>query len=123
MDGFEDSIAAVHAMIDRLVARGYASENIFVGGFSQGGALALASVSSCPRKLAGCIILSGWTAFRSQYPDRLTKGANGTTPFLLCHGTRDPVVLPECSDVTEAVLTECGVPVTVLRYGIPALSW
>jgi hypothetical protein len=62
---------------------------------------------SYPRPLGGCVVFSGWTAFREQYPGRI-HAANAKLPMLVYHGTRDGVVLPECADVTEAVVTAAG---------------
>ena len=59
-------------------------------------------------------MFSGWTAFRSEYPGRI-HAANAHTPFLVYHGTRDGVVLPDCVDVTERVLRDSGVPALVTR--------
>ena len=57
---FSASIASVHALIDAEVAKGTASEDIVLGGFSQGGAMALLAGYSYAKRLAGVACLSGW---------------------------------------------------------------
>ncbi|CAL5014263.1 unnamed protein product [Urochloa decumbens] len=57
--GVLKAVEKVHAMIDKEVADGIHPDNIFVCGFSQGGALTLASVLLYPKKLGGGAVFSG----------------------------------------------------------------
>ena len=75
--GLIASVARVHALIEELVEdHNIPSERIVVGGFSQGGAIALLAASRSERKLAACVCLSGWLTLRGQY----TNEANKDTP-------------------------------------------
>ncbi|EOD31397.1 hypothetical protein EMIHUDRAFT_56777, partial [Emiliania huxleyi CCMP1516] len=58
--GLADSTQIIHALIDAEVAKGTASEDIVLGGFSQGGAMALLAGYSYAKRLAGVACLSGW---------------------------------------------------------------
>ena len=59
-----------------------------LGGFSQGGATALAAALSYHRRLAGLVCISGWC------PDRTrprAHAANAALPIFFSYGTADPV--------------------------------
>lgn len=55
-------------MIDDEVSGGIAPNRILLGGFSQGGALALYSSLVYPQKLAGTIGLSCWLPLHKSFP-------------------------------------------------------
>ena len=48
-----ESVSYIHELIDTEVNNGTSSDRIFVGGFSQGGAIALYAGLSCAKKLGG----------------------------------------------------------------------
>lgn len=58
-------------MIDTEVKSGIPTHKIVIGGFSQGGALALYSALIFPQKLAGVVSLSGWLPLHKSFPDAL----------------------------------------------------
>jgi len=89
--GLEESMRIVEGLIEQEIARGVASENIFLAGFSQGGAIALFTALRLEFKLAGVIALSTYL------PDAASSEnerhiANANTPIFMAHGTRDPVI-------------------------------
>ncbi len=84
------SAAAVTALLAREVARGIPPSRIVLGGFSQGGAMALYTGSRHPEALAGLLVLSAYEVGRDAR-DELAP-ANERTPALFCHGRFDPVV-------------------------------
>ena len=59
-NGVSASVRHVQRIIDSEVANGVPSEKIFVGGFSQGGTVALRAALTCDRKLGGIIMLSSF---------------------------------------------------------------
>ncbi|XP_031258702.1 probable carboxylesterase Os04g0669500 [Pistacia vera] len=63
--GVLKAVQNVHAMIDKEVATGTDPKNVFVCGFSQRGALMLASVLLYPKTLGGGVGFSGWIPFNS----------------------------------------------------------
>ena len=90
--GIRASIAAIEALIAREHERGVPSERIFLVGFSQGGAIALAAGLRHAQKLAGIIALSTYLPLgESLAAER--SAANAATPIFWGHGTADPVVL------------------------------
>lgn len=84
------SAAALTALIAREHERGIPSSRIVLGGFSQGGALALYTGLRHPEPLAGLLVLSAYELCRDRH-DELTD-ANAGTPILFCHGRFDPIV-------------------------------
>lgn len=106
--GVLKAVENVHAMIDREVADGIHPENIFVCGFSQGGALTLASVLLYPKMLGGGAVFSGWVPFGSSVIQRISPEAR-KTPFLWSHGIADRTVLFEAGQAGPTFLQSAGV--------------
>lgn len=66
--GIRSAAETVHSMIAQEVAAGISTERIILGGFSQGGALAIFSALTFPQPLAGVIALSTWLPLRQKFP-------------------------------------------------------
>lgn len=79
----------VAEFIEAEIARGVPSENILVGGFSQGGAVAYELALSYPKPLGGLFALS--TYFATADTIKLSE-ANLKLPIFVAHGSFDPVV-------------------------------
>jgi lysophospholipase-2 len=96
IDGPEDEsgivVAAsrVHGMINNEIKNGIPANRIILGGFSQGGALALYAGLTYPEALAGIIGLSCWMPLHKQFP--AARKCPDSVPILLCHGDSDPIV-------------------------------
>jgi len=68
--------------------RGTPGNRIVLGGFSQGGALALYSGLTGPVRLGGILALSTWLPIPQEIPwDKIQK-----LPILQCHGDQDPLI-------------------------------
>lgn len=89
--GLDTAIAAIHHLLDRVVASGVPSERLVVGGFSQGGAAALAAGLSYPSALAGICSISGWLVRRADVGGLAHRANQGVPIFFSC-GTADPIV-------------------------------
>lgn len=89
--GLRESFAAVHALIDREVARGVPARRIVLAGFSQGCAITLGAGLRYRERLAGLVGMSGYLPLASTTPAE-RHAANAATPIFLAHGRRDPVV-------------------------------
>ncbi|MBS0383614.1 MAG: alpha/beta hydrolase fold domain-containing protein [Proteobacteria bacterium] len=89
--GIRASIREVETLITREIERGVDTSNIVLAGFSQGGAIALATGLRHPHKLAGIVALSTYLPIAD-----VTEGernvANAATPIFMGHGAFDPVV-------------------------------
>lgn len=90
-DGFADTSKRINAFIQAEIDKGVAPNRIVLAGFSQGGAVALHVSLRSEHSLGGCIALSTWLPFRSQYPDVLSSAATNL-PVLQVHGDEDQVV-------------------------------
>ncbi len=89
--GIMRSVALMHQLIDQEVARGIASENILLAGFSQGGVIALHAGLTYGQALGGVMLLSGYIALpEALAAERLP--ANRQLPIFIGHGSEDPVV-------------------------------
>lgn len=104
--GFMDSTELVKSLIAEQVALGVPSERIIIGGFSQGAALALATVGLLDQKIGGCIGLSGFCP--QLVIDSLKPGVNADTPIFQAHGTADMVVKYDKGKVTAQKLEKLG---------------
>ena len=102
-----ESAAYVSALIDDAIAEGIPSDKILLGGFSQGGVIALTAALRLPRKLAGVAALSTYLALRDDYPEALSAYAK-SLPVFLAHGTADMVLKYEYGQMTAARLEELG---------------
>lgn len=67
-DGIKKAAEMVHSMIAEEVAAGIPTKRIAIGGFSQGGALAIYSALTFPEPLAGIIALSSWLPLHQKFP-------------------------------------------------------
>ncbi|CAM8921443.1 unnamed protein product [Rhodiola kirilowii] len=109
------AVKHVHSMIDKEVTAGTNPKNIFVCGFSQGGALTLASVLLYPGTLGGGAIFSGWVAFNSSIIDQITPEAK-KTPLLWSHGIADQTVLFEAGQAGPPFLEKHGISCEFKAY-------
>lgn len=73
-----------------FVRTGIPANRIMLGGFSQGGALALHTGLTFNQTLAGVIALSCWLPIHKSFPD--ARKASENLPIFQCHGEVDPVV-------------------------------
>lgn len=89
--GITESVGHIEKLIAREIKRGVASNNIFLGGFSQGAAIALTTGLCYSKTLGGIIGLSGYLPLAQELPEMINP-ANQKTPVFLAHGTLDPVV-------------------------------
>merc|ERR1719433_2231790 len=85
------SAARVRQMIDELREEGIPSERIVVGGFSQGGAMAMLSCLTYPHRLAACICFSGILLGADKLEEITTEEARGL-PLFWAHGSADQVL-------------------------------
>uniref|UniRef100_A0A1B6I6J1 palmitoyl-protein hydrolase n=2 Tax=Homalodisca liturata TaxID=320908 RepID=A0A1B6I6J1_9HEMI len=101
--GIKKAAESIHAMIEAEEKDGIPSHRIVLGGFSQGGALALYSALTFPKKLAGAMALSCWLPLHKSFPAAL-NAANKETPIFQCHGDCDPIVPYKWGQLTASIL-------------------
>lgn len=71
--------------------RGFEFQNIYLFGFSLGGAMCLSTLVSIERRLAGCIVMSGYLPLRDHVAN-LESREGKSTSILFIHGELDNVV-------------------------------
>lgn len=91
-DGFMESARRVEEIVLQEIENGIASENMVIGGFSQGGALALHYTLRSKYRFAGVAALSTWLPLRGDYPGVITDEAKSSLRLFQAHGSADEVV-------------------------------
>lgn len=115
--GIRKSQRAVEHLINSTIESGIPSDKIILGGFSQGGALALHLAIRYSKKLAGAIGLSTYLPLADFVPAEKQQ-ANDKTPILLAHGIYDNIVPYQFAEVSYEVLKKLSYPVTFKEYPI-----
>jgi phospholipase/carboxylesterase len=116
--GVRESMAEVDALIARESERGVPPGKIILAGFSQGGAIALASGLRREAGLAGIVALSTYLPLQSSTATEITT-AGKRTPVFMAHGNADPVVLPAWGAASRDKLQALGVTVQWRSYPMP----
>mgnify|MGYP000284662390 CR=1 FL=1 len=89
-DGILQSESMIRQVVDDQLAEGFSSEQIFLAGFSQGGAMALFTGLQMAMPLAGIIALSAYLPLAAV----CNVALDNRTPIFVAGGQYDPVVLP-----------------------------
>lgn len=89
--GILQAVAYVHRLIDEQLASGIDSQKIFIGGFSQGCAIALLAGTLYSQTLGGIFGIAGYLPLEN-YWQKQQHPANRHTPILWQHGSRDPLI-------------------------------
>lgn len=105
--GIRASIAATEALIARENARGVPDARIFLAGFSQGGAIALAAGLRHASPLAGIVALSTYLPIAATTAQE-RSAANAKVPIFQAHGSFDPVVIPPLGSASRDLLQGLG---------------
>lgn len=103
VDGIKKATTYVHTLIEKEISEGIPSERIMIGGFSQGGALAIHSALTFPKKLAGIVALSCWLPMSKSFNPSMVP-ANKDIHIIQCHGDCDPIVSYNFGQLTASVL-------------------
>lgn len=97
--GIKAAAKTVHGWIEEEMKAGIPSNRILLGGFSQGGGLALYSGFTYDKPLAGIIALSSWLPLHKDLPG--DHETNKATPVFQGHGDADPLVIPAFGQKTS----------------------
>lgn len=111
-EGLEASRKRVEELVAKEVAAGVPPERIVIGGFSQGGAVALSTGLQFKSRLAGIIALSTWLPVPDQAAGQKlvdsAGGANKATPIFFGHGDEDQLVSLDWAKTSSRMLKTCG---------------
>jgi phospholipase/carboxylesterase len=115
----EAGVRASSELIERYIAaerhRGVPAGRVFLAGFSQGGAMALATGLTLKERLGGIVCLSGYVPVAAVVDRERSEAARGSDIFI-GHGTNDPVVPLELGQTSRLWLEERGYAVTWRTY-------
>lgn len=96
--GIGQSETLIRKVMDAQLEQGFTYDQIFLAGFSQGGAMALHTALNSPARLGGVIALSAYLPLA----DETSTSLDHNTPFFIASGQFDPLVLPswtqQCRD-------------------------
>ncbi|NP_001040255.1 acyl-protein thioesterase 1 [Bombyx mandarina] len=101
-EGIERATDLVHGLIADEVKAGVPADKVLLGGFSQGGALALYAALTYPERLAGVMSLSCWLPRHGYFPGGLKAPVD--LPIFQAHGDKDPVVSFKWGQMTASCL-------------------
>lgn len=93
LKGVDESDKQIQQLIE-LESQKVAHEEIFLMGFSQGGAMAIYTGIHFPKKLAGIMGLSAYPAKADKTFEDLSE-ANQKTQIFIAHGSHDDIVAPQ----------------------------
>lgn len=113
--GVREAAGWLDQLIAREIRRGVASERIVVAGFSQGGAVALHAGLRHPQRLAGIMGLSTYLPMHDRVAAERSD-TNASTPVLLAHGSRDPMLPVDLGTRSRDWLEEHGYDVEWHAY-------
>ncbi len=116
--GMRASIGLLDELIAREIARGVAGENIFLAGFSQGGAIALAGGLRHAAKLGGIIALSTYLPM-AEKTGAEAGAANRAASIFIAHGNFDPIIPQALGEMSRDHLKALGYAVEWRAYPMP----
>ncbi len=113
--GVRASVAQVEQLIAREAGRGVPSERVILAGFSQGGAVALATGLRHAERLGGAIALSTYLPI-AEISAAERHSANARLPVFMAHGSFDPVVPLRLGEISRETLRGFGHPLEWHTY-------
>ena len=116
--GIVRSRQAIRHLIARENQRGVPCPQIFLAGFSQGGAVAYTTALTQREHLAGVIALSTYIPTPQLLAAEATD-ANQATPIFAAHGSEDDVVSPELGIRARDFLMRRGYRIEWHEYAMP----
>ena len=103
------------ALFEELQAQGVAPERTVLFGFSQGCLLTFEWGARSELPLAGCVGVSGYCYDAEALSGELSQAAL-TRPWLITHGTQDPVLAFQTTADQVKVLQSAGLPLDFRSY-------
>lgn len=113
--GVRQAIAQVQALIAREGERGVPPTRVVLAGFSQGGAITLATGLRRTQPLAGLVALSTYLPLATASIAESTIAAR-STPVFMAHGQFDPIVPEALGRRSRDALTALGMAVQWHSY-------
>lgn len=106
-----------HSLIDAEIADGIPANRVVIGGFSQGGAMALISGVTYKNQLGGIFGLSCYLLLHKKLKEMIPENnPNQHTPIFMGHGDADQVVAHRFGKMSADSLQEMGYKVDFRTY-------
>ena len=102
-----ESVGTVRTLIERETERGVPAARIVLGGFSQGGVVALEAGLGHETRLAGIVALSTYLHDAEGAGERVSL-ASAETPIFMAHGRADPMIPIQRAAAARAALEKLG---------------
>jgi len=106
--GIRRSQELIAALVQTQIAHGISPDRLVLGGFSQGGVMALEVGVRHSPPLAGLVALSAYLALPEEFPE----ASPNSPPILMVHGSQDPIVPLALAEQSRQVLECKGYRVT-----------
>ncbi|GFS25278.1 acyl-protein thioesterase 2 [Elysia marginata] len=103
-EGIKSASKDLQDLIAKEVSEGIPPERIMIGGFSQGGSLALYTALGTDIKVAGLLVLSSWMPLHKQFATGTMPRFNEGLAVLQCHGMIDPMVPFQWGKATSDII-------------------
>lgn len=116
--GIRASQQEIEKLITREKQRGIAAGNIYLAGFSQGGAIVLFTGLRHAERLGGIIGLSTYLPLSATLPNEASRAA-GDTPIFMAHGWSDPVIPHALGQASAQQLQTAGYALEWHDYAMP----
>ncbi len=116
--GIRASQASIEGLIAQEKQRGIITDNIFLAGFSQGGAIALHTGLRHTSRLGGILALSTYLPLAETLSSEASTDALNT-PIFMAHGQSDPIVPYARGKSSMDELKKRGFQVEWHEYGMP----
>lgn len=116
--GIRESQTEIEKLIAQEKQRGIAAGNIYLAGFSQGGAVVLHTGLRHKEKLGGILALSTYLPLAQTLRNE-AEAATRQTPVFMAHGKADPVIPYELGRASADGLLEQGYALEWHGYAMP----
>mmetsp|Transcript_21441 Transcript_21441/g.29798 ORF Transcript_21441/g.29798 Transcript_21441/m.29798 type:complete len:272 (-) Transcript_21441:174-989(-) len=115
-EGVNSSINHIRSLIGNEIANGIDPKRIILGGFSQGGCVALRAALTFPKELGGVIAISAFLGPIKDYEDGKLLMFNRRMPVFWTHGENDYLVPIEFGREGAETLEKAGMRVLWKSY-------
>ncbi len=110
-----ESVAFARHLVERETERGVPPARIVVGGFSQGGVIALETGLGHDERLAGIVALSTYLHDADHVTERVSL-ANAEAEIFMAHGRSDPMIPIQRAATSRTLLEQLGYRVAWNEY-------
>jgi len=116
--GIRGSQVEIEKLIAQEEERGINAENIYLAGFSQGGAIVLHTGLRHAERLGGILALSSYLPLSASLPGEASRAAKHT-PIFMAHGRSDPIIPYALGRASAQQLTDREYTLEWHEYAMP----